>query len=305
MTPNLFIIGAQKAGTTYLLRHLRQHPEIYLYPEELHFFREPYYDPTLVDAFESLLVPRRGERVVGMKCPGYLHYPGVTARLAEHYPAARIIVSLRDPIDRFISAYYHYVRHGRIPVADINEGLAAILDGSYDVRYPYAGQILAFGRYAERLEALFRAYDRPNVLCLISEAVAEDPDGSVQGCCEFLGVGPRFSAAVSRLRSNTAVYSLPRLRICQALGFHESYEYWLHAHEPLSRIRWRLAHTYLRALRGIDRLVLARILPNPPENPVLAPALEKCLATYYRPDAERTGELLASDLSQWRVFKVC
>lgn len=104
--PAFLIIGAQKAGTSSLFRYLSQHPDIKLPKrKELHFFDLRYENG--IDWYEGLfpasLLP--SEQITGEASPYYLFHPLVPERVCRHYPNIRLIVLLRNPVDR---AYSHF-----------------------------------------------------------------------------------------------------------------------------------------------------------------------------------------------------
>lgn len=115
MQPNFLCIGTQKAGTTTLHDILIQHPEVYL-PEskEAHFFDiNEHYERGLkwwVDTFFSSV---RSETIIGAMTPEYLYYEEVPLRILETLgPNIKIIVLLRNPVDRAFSHYLMTKRRG-------------------------------------------------------------------------------------------------------------------------------------------------------------------------------------------------
>jgi len=124
--PDFLIIGAQKSATTSLLSYLGQHPAIRLPRKKAtHYFDLNYHRGP---AWYAGHFPRLGgigawlnpaaaasERpwLTGESCPSYMFLPDVPARVKETLPDVKIIVSLRDPVDRLISQFYHEHRKGR------------------------------------------------------------------------------------------------------------------------------------------------------------------------------------------------
>jgi hypothetical protein len=104
--PTFLIIGAQKAGTSSLFRYLSQHPGIRLpQRKELHFFDVRYGNG--VEWYEGQF-PRQGLSsgyISGEASPYYLFHPLVPERVYRNYPDIRLIVLLRNPVDR---AYSHF-----------------------------------------------------------------------------------------------------------------------------------------------------------------------------------------------------
>lgn len=103
--PNVLVIGAMKAGTTSLHRHLDLHPEIGMSErKELHLFTRPDWRQHLdwYTGHFSSAAPVQGE-----SSPNYTKrrlFPGVPARIAAALPEVRLIYILRDPVERMRSA---------------------------------------------------------------------------------------------------------------------------------------------------------------------------------------------------------
>lgn len=131
--PNFLVIGAQKAGTTWLYKFLRSHPDIYVPPtlkEVMYFDVEQRYEALGPKGYAEYFESVSQEKSIGEVTPGYLwvspEYPewgapssfrtGVPERVAKTLgPDVKLIALLRDPIDRALSAYVHHRRRERIP----------------------------------------------------------------------------------------------------------------------------------------------------------------------------------------------
>lgn len=100
--PDFLIIGSQKAGTTSLYHALRLHPEVFV-PEkkELNFFfLEDEYARGL-DYYARYFEPApAGIKAVGEASPGYICHPETPARIAAALPDAKLVLTVRNPIDR-------------------------------------------------------------------------------------------------------------------------------------------------------------------------------------------------------------
>ena len=108
---NFAVVGAQKCGTTALRRFLAAHPEIGMCPDEMHLFDAPDYSTCWTSAhidqrYRSALGSGCSAAVRGECTPVYMFLPEVAARLARYNPSLKLIVLLRDPVQRAISAYY-------------------------------------------------------------------------------------------------------------------------------------------------------------------------------------------------------
>src|SRR5712691_8988709 len=102
------VIGAQKGGTTTLFEHLRGHPELCLPADkEAPFFNRPELYSHGVEHLFSTYFPQPlpTDRLLGTVTPQYMCIAGCAQRLAVAFPECRLVVILRDPVER---AYSHY-----------------------------------------------------------------------------------------------------------------------------------------------------------------------------------------------------
>jgi hypothetical protein len=198
--PGFLILGAQKAGTTALYAYLRRHPQI-TGPswKEVSFFDrhwtrgEAWYRGNFPNVLRS-----RGD-LVGEASPSYLFHPLAPRRVAELVPDAKLIVLVRNPVDRAYSHYHHEVALGRERLS-FEDALAAEEErtGGEEARlaaepayfslawwnYTYRAR----GRYAEQLERWLDVFPREQLLVLPSEDLLRDPQATHAFVLEFLGV---------------------------------------------------------------------------------------------------------------------
>lgn len=126
--PNFFIAGAARSGTSSLDRYLSQHPDIYITSKkETHFFAHAHFPLCLgpgderlskilirdEDQYAQLFAEAAGKKAIGESSAFYLGFPDAAERIAQKIPDAKIIIILREPVDRAYSAYTLMVRDGR------------------------------------------------------------------------------------------------------------------------------------------------------------------------------------------------
>jgi Sulfotransferase domain len=239
--PDFLILGAQKAGTTALYAYLRWHPGV-TGPswKEVSFFDRHYARG--VSWYRGHFPVRDGGRLVGEASPGYLFHPLAPERVRATVPDARLIVLVRDPVDRALSHYHHEVALGRERLS-FEDALAAeeertrgeeermVRDPTYFSHAWWDYAYVARGRYAEQLERWLALFPRDGLLVLASEELAADTAGSYRRVLEFLGAAthdldeyPRvyrqeYAAMAPHTRRQLAeTFAEPNNRLYELLG---------------------------------------------------------------------------------------
>ena len=171
--PDFVGIGAQRCGTTWLYSLLEEHPQVTRrYPKELLYFltRSPPYEP----AHYHRYFPRAPGEIVGEWTPPYMLYEHTISALAEVAPGARLLVSLRDPIDRYRSAVSYFAgRAGKASTEVIQQQEKG-------------------GLYASQLAHVLQHFDRDQVLVLQYERCRASPIEELRKIFSFLGIEPSF-----------------------------------------------------------------------------------------------------------------
>ena len=135
--PNFLYIGTSKAGSTWLYSVLDHHPDIYMAPgKSLYFFCHHYGRGW--NWYQSHFELASGERIRGEVSHSYLYSPEAVERIAHLESDVRLMVCLREPVDRAFSDYLDGVKNGQIQ-GSFAEGLEQV-DG-----------LLERGRYAKYL----------------------------------------------------------------------------------------------------------------------------------------------------------
>ncbi len=167
--PDFLVVGTQKGGTTSLQLLLEQHPSVYLPScKEVHYF-SLRSDKTTSWYAEHFLEAKRSQKI-GEITPFYLFHPRAPERIHAVIPRAKIIVLLRDPVERTISQVFHAKRHG-FEKLDIEGALNSEKErlekgDNYSLqKHSY----VARSRYLEQIERYERLFPRENILVLKSE----------------------------------------------------------------------------------------------------------------------------------------
>lgn len=173
---DFIILGTEKAGTTFIQEQLRSIPEVFMPPNEVRYFRDPFFGD--VEKLHSEIKNLGDANLVGIKHPSYLGKPEVAKRIFEYNPNIKLIVSLRDPVERAVSSYFHYIRHGQIPLLTPDEGFNRMFQMHQEnilSEEPKYQDILGFGFYSMHLERYYQFFSQEQILVIEYESITKEP----------------------------------------------------------------------------------------------------------------------------------
>lgn len=241
--PNLVIAGVSKAGTTSLFHYLAQHPEICTADDkELRYFTPLRYgdQPGPLDAYARRFPVRRAERYAMEATPGYFYGGRV---LAEHVrrtlPDPRVIVSLRDPVERCWSWFRFVQSRARLPKTmtfaaylDRCEELhAAGVDGSHEHQVFWG---LGGGCYDTWVDEWADVFG-DDLSVVFFDDVAGDPRSTVAGLCDWLGLDSEVAHGFEyHVENKTEQYRNARLQRAALLVNRRTTSFFLR-HRALKR----------------------------------------------------------------------
>ncbi len=211
MLPSFLIVGAQRAGTTSLYQTLTRHPDVL--PAGLH--KGVHYFDTAYDRgprwyrahFPLTLTQRRRERhaggpvVTGEASPYYMFHPLVAERIARDLPDVRVVVMLRDPVERAWSAFTHEKARG-FETEDFERAVELEPQRLAGVEEQFArdpfhvspahqhNAYLTRGHYADQLERLEQHLGRERIHVVDSDELFVDAAPQLRGITDFLGIAP-------------------------------------------------------------------------------------------------------------------
>jgi hypothetical protein len=209
------IVGVQKGGTTALYDYLADYPDVGLSRvKEVHFFDDETRDwraPAYRDYHAQFDAAACDARACGEATPIYLYWPNALERIAAYNPAMRLIVALRDPVQRAWSHWrMEYARGAEREPFDwcIRQGRQRL----FDARPPVApwGHHREFsyverGFYGEQLERLFARFPREQVLILRAEDLRRDPATTLDQVRGFLGLAVAQAPAAREAHVGQAI----------------------------------------------------------------------------------------------------
>lgn len=191
MTINFLGIGVQKCASTWVHSVLHDHPQVFhSEPKELDYFS--YFYGKGRYWYEKFFAQAAGHAAVGENSPSYFHHPLAPARAFRYNPDLRIIVALRDPIERAYSNHLHMIKSGFLTGPDL----------SFEYGMANNEMYLEQSRYATHLKRWLDHFPREQVLVLLQEEIRETPEASARALYRFLGVAEDFESGARNRRAN-------------------------------------------------------------------------------------------------------
>lgn len=171
--PNFLYVGPDKAGSSWLHETLMKHPDVYLTPAKDLYFFDRYFERGVgwyADQFRGA----RDETIVGEVCQDYLFHPEAAQRIHATLGEVRIMVCLRDPVERAWSSYLYMRKHGLGPDT-FGEALRS------------RPELLEHGRYATGLGRFLERFPREAVHVALFDDLVADPQRFLDRVTDFLG----------------------------------------------------------------------------------------------------------------------
>jgi hypothetical protein len=297
--PNFFIVGAAKAGTSSLWGYLNEHPEIFMsQKKEPGFFCDQWPGPKDIERYFTLFEEAtESHNRVGEASTCYLSCPHTAANLARYCEAhgishPKIIVVLRNPVDRAYSLYNWQVQEG-YEYAGSFEKAVALEESRKQLTFPHGGLTGGYkynylyyhsGLYHDQLVEYFEAFGREHIHVEIFEEFVKQTEARLTRIYRFLELENR--------------HFLPELTV-----YNPSYDVvapWL----QFSLRKINQAVIERRPMRKLikskaQRDLLLNLGLKKQKPPRIDPQVREQLLARYRPEIERLEVLLGRDLSFW------
>lgn len=218
-TPDFFIPGAAKSGTTSLFEYLGGHPSIFVPGQkEPGYFSacRPMQEP---GHYAELFKRADPSQIIGEASTAYLPSPYSAERIAEVCPEAKIIIMLRNPADRAFSLYRHMVRYGQEPAPTFLRALK--LEPQRRESGAFQQQNMAgffnymyftSGLYYRQVSRFFSKFDESQFKIILFDEFVEDPLSKTQEIYRFLDLDDSFHPDTSIYNERQDIYS-PRLQV--------------------------------------------------------------------------------------------
>jgi len=294
--PNFFVIGAAKAGTSSLYAYLSQHPDIFLSTvKEPHFFSyserarlsngpgdvDRFRDATPdLDSYLRLFSGVTNERAIGELSTTYLDSLEAPSRIRDFSPEAKIIVMLRNPVDRAYASFMHLRRDGSETCADFRAALEqeeARIQNSWGPLWHYKTRQFTY----EKLCRYYRIFKKSQIRVYNYETWQKNNAATLRDIFSFLSVDDSYVPDVSR-RHN--VGGIPKNEQWHKLLLGKS--------AVKSTVKVFLPQQFRTYVKR--RLLKANL-----KRPHLPADVRSELLSIYEEDIRKVQELTGMDLSHW------
>jgi hypothetical protein len=283
--PNFFIAGAAKCATTSVYRYLKDHPQIFMSPvKEPKFFSRPYrpipgtgpgddrVEKLAIKDMESYMALFRdaaGYPVRGEASVDYLYYHQTAEDIHAFNPQAKILICLRNPIDR---AYSGYTDHRRSrETLSFHEALMA---EETRTTYEFIWQYKKLGLYYEGVKHYLDVFDPGQIMIVFFEDIRSRLNETISSICRFLGVDD---------------YQVQDVRRYNPSGTPNAF-------------MARMGRLFPWAKDALKKMVPNWYAKFRNKTLVKEPMAEEdraYLRDYYREDVAKLSDLLGKDLSHW------
>lgn len=302
MLPNFIVIGAGKSGTTTLYELLKEHPEVHMSAvKETNFFalwgkslegtsedpkqlRHYPWSVTSPAAYSELFENTENAKARGEVSPMYLYNEDAPEAIKSTIPDVKLVVILRNPVDRLHSRYMHLLRENRQPAEDYKE----VLD--QDSIWWERNDLVREGFYNTYLQRYFQLFPPSQLRVYLYEDLQSNPTALMKDLYEFIGVDTDFQPHVSR--QYNASGRIKNKNIDQLIGQNSVAKAWMN----------KCAPGLVKELKNSgwvkDRLLKLR-KANLEKSPMPASTREQLIEKIYAPEITGLQQLIQRDLSHW------
>ena len=291
--PNLLIVGAAKSGTTSLHNYLNQHPDIFMSRhKEPHFLINSeigedriHKGVTSIDDYKNMFKTQDEYIYKGESSVMYLSFPDFSIKNIRKYlsSSVKIIIMLRNPIDRAFSGYQHNMRYNPMENLNFKEAIMQSEDRYHqnlkitpDTRY------LHVGKYYSQVKQFMCEFE-DNVHIILYNDYVRDINLCINGVFDFLGVERVLVDSSKRHMQGGWVFKNIFLR--NLLIPDNIFKTFVKKMIPIQSLRYRIKNKVMNA--------------SVMDTASISEEMKKKLITYYKKDIILLSRLLDRDLNHW------
>jgi len=283
---DFFIVGAPKAGTTSLYHYLNEHPEIEMSSQkEPNFFshealrnQKIYYDKNRINTLKKYhrLFERTDVNLIGEASVSYLFYEDVPKKIITYNPDAKIIIMLRNPIDR---AFSHYLMDFRLGL--VSESFETIIRKQSEHKNAnlFYQQYVKVSEYTNQVKRYSEVFSKKNIYIIDYEVFKNQTSDIVDDVIIFLGLDNN-SKSFSNKRYNA--YKEPKNNIIRSI----------YAFIPFRNMLSNILPEYINK-------TISDLLFDSGKKPKLSKSTRDFLKKHFESDVIELSKFLNKDFSKW------
>lgn len=295
--PSFMVIGAAKAGTTALNLYLSRHPQIFMCPlKEPHFFSTDHIYERGLDWYQGLYADAQPEQICGEASTSYTFFPNTpltSQRLYQVLPDIKLIYLVREPVSRVESAclqsmkYQQYVLNDSLQSYTVDRLVELGEDPYNALGLP---NFIQASQYITQIEQYLQFFSRDQLLVILQEDLADDPDTTLRTIFAFIGVEPaQFPAIAASTQANATAAMIQGFKaeqLSDKLRFVPGYD--------------RLKQLVPDRLKQSIKRIHQTLTPDDQVVHLMSQSLKDRLTTHFFPYNQALADYLQRDLSHWR-----
>ncbi len=276
-------IGETKSATSWIFDCLIEHPQVCkISPKEIHFFDRNYQYG--MDWYKNFFQHCSKDKLKGEFTPSYLSHKKALIRIKKNFPKAKLIICLRNQLDRMISRYYYNQSRGKMRRSVSIEDFVKKSD-------------LRNYLYYQNIKELFDLFPKEQILILIYDDIKKDKKAFVKKIYHFLNIDTKFVPKGLYLKKNETVSKkIKIIRLNNYLWRMRSLVRSLKYRDSIIRILKAIGINYLaKIIFRWNRKKKFSIVEKkyPPEEEI------KRIKNFYKKDIEKLERIINRDLSEW------
>ena len=285
MLPNFLIVGAPKAGTTSLCHYLSKHPSVFISsPKEINYFSRDeiiaqnlYYKDFKainLNQYKKLFKKAKDRIAVGEGSVSYLFYPETPQKIKKIIPNVKIIILLRDPINRGFSHFLMDLRLGLV-----NNTFEEIIKNNNNTDLYYQ-QYIELGLYYQQVKRYIDNFGKDRVKIYLQDDMRDNMKDVLKDLFTFLEID---NSMIPKINKKYNIFSISKYNFINKIYvFHRTRKY-------LSKI-----------LPNNNKEYLKKILFQNYDKPKLNDDIKTYLLSVYLDDINNLEQLINRDLSNWK-----
>jgi len=279
--PNFIGIGGQKCATTWMSECLRRHPQIFMSsPKELHFFSNNWEKG--VNWYFNYFKNAGKYRVRGEFSTSYLYDSMAPERIKKILGNIKLIAIIRNPVQRFISLYKHYLREKKY----FTKNFKKLTIKNFNKAIELHPDLLTKGKYYIHLTRYQNIFGKENIKIILKEEIDKNPRKIIRETYKFLNVDPNFLPDIINRKVSPGI--IPKIKFLETIRKNM----YMIAKKTDPKIidlirRTGLAELYRKLNNGSNSLKI--------EKPVITK-----LNNYYKDEIKNIERLLNRDLTIWK-----